>query len=87
MAFTGTLNTNEIFGALYNMIISQEVLGDNIASTTSSLVDKARVDGTLYGDHRDLHTQPHSFPTRRSSDLFVRRPCLSRSPESVGPQE
>lgn len=52
MNFTGTLNTNEIFGALYNMIISQEVLGDNIASTTSSLVDKARVDGTLYGDQK-----------------------------------
>src|SRR3546814_2991044 len=22
-----------------------------------------------YGDHRDLHVLPHSFPTRRSSDL------------------
>src|SRR3546814_16918197 len=22
------------------------------------------------GDHRDLHVLPHSFPTRRSSDLF-----------------
>src|SRR5213080_2450428 len=24
-----------------------------------------------YGDHRDLHTAIHSFPTRRSSDLIV----------------
>src|SRR5881227_1961612 len=24
-----------------------------------------------YGDHRDLHNSPHSFPTRRSSDLFA----------------
>lgn len=48
--FTGTLNSNAIFGALFNMIQSQEVFGDNIASTTSSLVDRARVDGSLYGD-------------------------------------
>lgn len=49
-AFTGQLNANEIFAALYNMIISQEVRADNIAGTFSSLVDKARVDGSLYGD-------------------------------------
>src|SRR3546814_8445835 len=24
-----------------------------------------------YGDHRDLHVLTHSFPTRRSSDLFL----------------
>ena len=49
-AFSGQLNANEIFAALYNMIISQEVRADNIAGTFSSLVDKARVDGSLYGD-------------------------------------
>lgn len=46
--FNGTLNTNEIFSALYNMIISQEVFADNIQG--DDLVDKARVDGGLYGD-------------------------------------
>ena len=46
--FTGRLNSNEIFGALYNMIIGQEVFADNIKG--SDLVDQARVDGTLYGD-------------------------------------
>ena len=46
--FNGTLNTNEIFSALYNMIISQEVFADNL--TGDDLVDKARVDGGLYGD-------------------------------------
>src|SRR3546814_17741054 len=25
----------------------------------------------LYGDHRDLHLLPHSFPTRRSSDPAI----------------
>ena len=48
--FTGQLNSNEIFSALYNMIISQEVFADNIAGTKSSLVDMSRVDGSLYGD-------------------------------------
>jgi len=50
MAFNGTLNQNEIFGALYNMIISQQVFADNIYDTKSTLADMSRVDGTLYGD-------------------------------------
>lgn len=50
-AFTGQLNANEIFAALYNMIISQQVFVDNIKSTSNTrLVDKARVDGSMYGD-------------------------------------
>ena len=48
--FNGQLGSNEIFAALYNMIISQQVFADNIAGTKSTLVDLARVDGTLYGD-------------------------------------
>ena len=46
--FAGQLRSNEIFAALYNMIISQEVFADNIKGT--DLVDEARVDGGLYGD-------------------------------------
>ena len=49
-AFTGTLNSNEIFGAIYNMIISQEVFADNVANNYGALVDMARVDGSLFGD-------------------------------------
>lgn len=48
--FTGNLSQNEVFAALYNMIISQQVFADNIANTNSKLVEKARVDGSLYGD-------------------------------------
>lgn len=44
-----TLNANEVYSSLSNMIISQEVFADRL-STGSSLVDKARVDGGLYGD-------------------------------------
>lgn len=62
--FTGQLRTNEIYGALFNMIISQQVFADNIKGTYSSLVDKARVDGSLYGDTKlyfatdVLHSEP-----------------------------
>ena len=49
-AFGGMLNSNEIFAALYNMIISQQVYADNIKGTYSQLVDHFKVDGSLYGD-------------------------------------
>lgn len=48
-AFAGTLNKNEIYNSLYNMIISQEVFSDRVG-TGNRLVDMARVDGSLYGD-------------------------------------
>ena len=48
--FDGQLKDNEIFGSLFNMVISQQVFADNIAGLSSALVDKARVDGGLYGD-------------------------------------
>ena len=50
VTFNGQLRSNEIFAALFNMIISQEVFADNIKGTFSSLVNKARVDGSSYGD-------------------------------------
>lgn len=48
--FTGQLNTNEIYAALFNMIISQEVFANNINDTYATLADRMRVDGSLYGD-------------------------------------
>ena len=48
-SFTGQLRSNEIFASLYNLIISQEVFADNIGNH-QTLVDKARVDGGLFGD-------------------------------------
>ena len=48
--WTGQLRSNEIFSAIYNMIISQHVFADNIAGTYSELVDMMRTDGSLYGD-------------------------------------
>lgn len=49
--FSGTLTSNEIYSSLFNMIISQEVFADRLEST-GALVDKARVDGSLYGDSK-----------------------------------
>ena len=48
--FSGKLNANEIFASIFNMIISQQVFADNIKDTKASLVDAARVDGSMYGD-------------------------------------
>ena len=48
--YTGKLNANEIFASIFNMLISQQVFADNIKGTKSSLVDAARVDGSMYGD-------------------------------------
>ena len=46
-----TLNPNEIFGSIGNMIISQQVFADNLGKH-QTLVDKARVDGGLFGDKK-----------------------------------
>lgn len=48
--FTGTLRSNEIFSALFNMIISQQVFADNVKGTYATLADRFRVDGSMYGD-------------------------------------
>lgn len=50
--FTGKLNSNEIFASIYNMIISQEVMADNIKGVFGKLVSEGRVDGSLYGDSK-----------------------------------
>lgn len=49
-AFDGKLNPNEIYGSLFNALISIETFADNIYDTKASLVDRARVDGSMYGD-------------------------------------
>lgn len=48
-AFNGQLRSNEIFSALYNMIISQQVFADNIQKH-QTLVDEAKEEAGLYGD-------------------------------------
>lgn len=48
--YNGRLNSNEVFASIFNMIISQQIFADNIKDTKASLVDAARVDGSMYGD-------------------------------------
>ena len=53
MAWNGHLNANEIYAPLFNMIISQQVFADNVGDDYKTLVDKARVDGSLFGDTKE----------------------------------
>lgn len=48
--FNGTLNSNKIYAAIFNLIISQRVFGDNIKGTNSKYMEEAREDIGLYGD-------------------------------------
>lgn len=48
--FTGSLRTNTIYSAIFNMIISQRVFGDNIKGTNAKYMEEAREDTGLYGD-------------------------------------
>ena len=78
--FNGQLNSNEIFAALYNFIISQQVFSDNIYDTKASLVDMSRVDGSLYGDTRlyystdVLHSEPWGNDAEAANLLQLHRP-------------
>ena len=60
--FNGQLRSNEIFAALYNMIISQQVFADNL--TGKDLVDDARVDGSMYGDTK-LFYATHNLESKK----------------------
>lgn len=77
--FTGQLRSNEIFAALFNMIISQRVYADNIKGVYA-LVDKARVDGSLYGDTKlyystdALHSHPWGADAEAPNLLAIKRP-------------
>lgn len=52
--FTGMLTSNEIYNAMYNMIISQRVF--DITTAEPTLANALRVDGTLYGDTKLYHS-------------------------------
>ena len=64
--FSGQLNANEIFGALFNMIISQEIYADNIEG--DDLVDNARVDGSLYGDTKLYYSTDALYSSEWGND-------------------
>lgn len=79
-AFTGQLNTNELFAALFNMIISQEVFSDNIKGVNGGLADQFKTEGSLYGDTKlyyatdALHSQEWGADAEAANLLEVKRP-------------
>ncbi len=75
-----TLNPNEIFATVANMIISQEVFADNLGKH-QTLVDQARVDGSMYGDKKlyyatdVLQSHPWGADSEASNLLALDRPA------------
>ena len=74
------LNPNEIFASIANMIISQEVFADNLGKH-QALVDKARVDGSMYGDKKlyyatdVLESHPWGADAEAANLLSLDRPA------------
>ena len=50
-AFSGSLRPNEVYAAIYNMILSQQTFADNIQKH-QTLVEKAKEDAGLFGDQK-----------------------------------
>ena len=75
-----TLNPNEIFASIANMIISQEVFADNLGKH-QTLVDSARVDGGLFGDKKlyyatdVLESHPWGADSEAANLLALDRPA------------
>lgn len=51
---TYSLNTNEIYSSLFNMVISERTFAENIKGKNSKLVDEARREVGMYGDSVNL---------------------------------
>lgn len=49
---TYTLSQNEIFGSLFNLLIAARTFTDNVNGGYTSLADRFRQDGSLYGDFK-----------------------------------
>lgn len=47
-----TLSQNEIFGSLFNMLISMQTFSDNIKGMYNGLAERFKVDGSMYGDFK-----------------------------------
>lgn len=83
--FTGQLNQNAVMSTLYNMIIGQEVFSKNI-KLEGTLVEKFRIDGTLYGDTKlfistDIGTL-YDFPDS-SKTLLSKNPPVDPQTQAV----
>ena len=50
---TYTLNANEIYASLFNLIIAEQVFAENISGKNSKLVNEAKAEVGLYGDSKN----------------------------------
>lgn len=66
-AFTGQLNVNAIQSALFNMIISQDIIGGKIKANYN-IVDKAKEEAGLYGDTKLYIDTPNLTPVVWAQD-------------------
>lgn len=79
--FNGQLNPNEVFASIFNQIISQQVMQPDLADNYGSLVNKFKVDGTLYGDTKlfydvdVLQSKPWLGDAEAANLLNVNRPA------------
>lgn len=85
--FNGTLNQNEVFSAIFNMIISQQVFADNIADTKSTLADLSRVDGSLYGDTKLYYSTDVLKSFEWTNDSEAQNLLMLHRPEAPECQE
>lgn len=65
--FNGQLNVNAIQSAIFNMIISQDILGGSIKNNYN-LVDKAKQEAGLYGDTKLFYDSPNLTPVTWEQD-------------------
>jgi hypothetical protein len=84
--FNGQLNQNAVLGALFNMIISQEVFSKNIV-LKGTLVEKFRTEGTMYGDTKlyistDIGTV-YDFGDPNSGNLLSKKPPLAPKTQAI----
>ena len=80
--FNGQLRANEIYSAIFNAIISQTVFADNIAGTKSALVDRARVDGSMYGDTKLYYATDCLKSSKWGNDAEAENLLALNRPES-----
>lgn len=87
--FTGVLNSNVIFAALFNMIISQQVMANNIEDGYTEFLDKSRTEGSMYGDTKiyyatdAYHSRPWGADAEATNLLKINRPDAPKQQKIV----
>ena len=81
--FNGTLNANEVFASIYNMLIGQRILQDDKATKYTSLVDRFRTEGSKYGDTLLFYAVKNlgSYAWAGDNDLNVLQTHRPKDPE------